>query len=74
MLADGGPPAHMTLRWLALALAVLLAVPAAALLLRPYGAAPGDDGRGPLGRRVEALWAALPLALLAALIALAAQG
>jgi len=62
----------MTLRWLALALAVVLAVPAAALILRTSRAGV-DEARGKAGRRVEALWVALPLALLAALIALSAQ-
>ena len=62
----------MTLRWLALALAVVLAVPAAALILRTARAGV-DETRGRAARRVEALWVALPLALLAALIALSAQ-
>lgn len=62
----------MTLRWLALALALVLAVPAAALILRTSRAGV-DAARGPAGRRVEALWVALPLVLLAGLIVLSAQ-
>ncbi|MDX6556240.1 MAG: hypothetical protein QOD86_2435 [Miltoncostaeaceae bacterium] len=62
----------MTLRWLALALAVVLAVPAVAVILRTARAGV-DESRGPAARRVEALWVALPLVLLAALIALSAQ-
>jgi hypothetical protein len=42
-----------------------------ALILRTARAGV-DTSRGPAARRVEALWVALPLALLAALIALSA--
>jgi len=61
----------MTLRLVALALAVALAIPAALLLLRP-GRAGADGTEAPARRRLDALWAAVPILLLTALIALAA--
>jgi hypothetical protein len=59
----------MTLRMLALALAVVLAVPATALLLWPRrgGSAPRTSWLS-----LDGLWTAVPVALLAALIAFAA--
>jgi heme/copper-type cytochrome/quinol oxidase subunit 2 len=63
--------AHMTLRLLALILAIVLAAPAAVLLLRGVrDAREGDESAG--RRRLEALWAVVPAALLVALIALSA--
>lgn len=61
----------MTLRLVALALAVALAIPAALALLRP-GRAAADGAEPPARRRLDAVWALVPIALLAALIALAA--
>ena len=61
----------MTLRILSLALIITLALPATVGILRIARQArePGDTaGR----RRLEALWVVVPVALLAALIALAA--
>jgi heme/copper-type cytochrome/quinol oxidase subunit 2 len=61
----------MTLRVLALALAVALAVPA--ILLAARTALVGRDrGDTPARRRLEALWVAVPVALVVALIAVAA--
>ena len=61
----------MTLRLVALALAVALAIPAALILLRPGRA--GDDGSAPPARRrLDVVWAAVPIVLLTVLIALAA--
>ncbi len=59
----------MTLRVLALALAVALAVPAIAGAARMALAA-RDRDEPPARRRLEALWVAVPVALLAALVAL----
>ena len=61
----------MTLRLVALVLAVALAVPAALILLRP-GRAGADGADPPARRRLDVVWAAVPIVLLAALIALAA--
>lgn len=62
----------MTLRMVALVLAAVLAVPAALVLLRPGRA--GDDPGEAQGehRRLDALWAVVPIALLVVLIALSA--
>lgn len=61
----------MTVRTLALVLAAFLAVPAAIVLLRP--GRPGDDaGELAAHRRLDALWAVVPIALVLALIGLAA--
>ena len=61
----------MTLRIVALVLAVALAIPAALVLLRP-GRAGDDGGEPPPRRRLDLVWAAVPIVLLAALIALSA--
>jgi heme/copper-type cytochrome/quinol oxidase subunit 2 len=61
----------MTLRLVALALAVALAIPAALILLRP-GRAAADRTGPPARRRLDLVWAAVPIVLLAALIALTA--
>jgi len=60
----------MTLRIVALILAVLLVLPAAVILLRPGR----DAGDGPRTRRLslDGLWTVVPIVLLVALIALAA--
>ena len=61
----------MTLRILSLALIITLALPATMGILRlARGARDPEDAPG--RRRLEALWALVPVALLAALIALAA--
>ena len=61
----------MTLRLVALALAVALAIPAALVLLRP-GRAGADRPDPPARRRLDVVWAAVPIVLLTALIVLAA--
>ena len=61
----------MTVRVLALALATILALPAALVLLRP-GRPDDDPGEPSAHRRLDALWAVVPLALLVALIGLSA--
>ena len=61
----------MTLRIVALALAVALAIPAALVLLRP-GRADPDRSDPPVRRRLDVVWAAVPIVLLTALIVLAA--
>ncbi len=60
----------MTLRVLALALAVALAVPAVVAIARMALAGRERDAP-PARRRLEALWVVLPIALLAALLAFA---
>jgi heme/copper-type cytochrome/quinol oxidase subunit 2 len=60
----------MTLRVLALALAVALAIPAILLAARTAFAG-RDRGDTPARRRLEALWIAVPVVLLVALIAVA---
>jgi len=57
-------------RVVALVLVVLLAVPAALVLLRP--ARPGDGEQEPPKRALDGVWAVVPLALLVVLIGLAA--
>jgi hypothetical protein len=59
----------MTLRMLALVLAVVLAIPAMALLLRPRR---GDGAPRTAWLSLDGLWTVVPVALLAALIAFAA--
>jgi heme/copper-type cytochrome/quinol oxidase subunit 2 len=63
-------PAIMTLRVLALILAAALAVPAVLALAR-MAVAGRDRGGTPAHRRLEALWVAVPIALLAALVGFA---
>jgi hypothetical protein len=58
----------MTLRVLALVLAAALAVPAAVAIAR-MAVAGRDRDAPPARRRLEALWAIVPIALLAVLIA-----
>lgn len=70
MLDSRDGRSDMTLRELALAVAVVLAVPAAIALLRP-GRAGDDPGELSAARRLDAFWAAVPLVLLVVLIALA---
>jgi hypothetical protein len=61
----------MTLKLLALALAVVLSVPASLALLRPGRA--GDSPGEPVPRRpLDALWAVVPIVLLVALIVFSA--
>jgi heme/copper-type cytochrome/quinol oxidase subunit 2 len=60
----------MTLRVLALVLAVALAVPAVVGIART-ALAGRDRDAGPARRRLEALWVAVPIALLAVLVAFA---
>jgi hypothetical protein len=71
MLGRGDRPGHMTLRFLALALAIALAVPASLAILRGARGS-RDDGEPPARRRLETLWIVSPVVLLAGLIALAA--
>jgi heme/copper-type cytochrome/quinol oxidase subunit 2 len=66
----GDRPAVMTLRVLALVLAVALASPAIAVLARSAVAGRDRDGTR-AHRRLEALWVVVPIALLAALVGLA---
>jgi heme/copper-type cytochrome/quinol oxidase subunit 2 len=60
----------MTLRVLALVLAVALAVPAVVAIAR-MAVAGRDRDAAPARRRLEALWVAVPIALLAVLLAFA---
>ena len=60
----------MTLRVLALVLAVALAVPAVVAIARLAVAGRARDA-APARRRLDALWAVVPIALLAALVAFA---
>ena len=60
----------MTLRVLALVLALALAVPAIIAIARMTIAGRDRDAR-PARRRLEALWAIVPIALLAVLVAFA---
>jgi heme/copper-type cytochrome/quinol oxidase subunit 2 len=59
----------MTLRVLALVLAVALAVPAVVAIAR-MAVAGRDRDAAPARRRLEALWVVVPIALLAALLVL----
>lgn len=59
----------MSVRILAFVLVLALAVPAALLSLRRGATTPGDAGEA---RPLDALWAIVPLGLLAALIGFAA--
>jgi heme/copper-type cytochrome/quinol oxidase subunit 2 len=61
----------MTLRVLALALAVALAVPAVVAIART-ALAGRDRAAAPARRRLDALWVVVPIAMLAALLVLAA--
>lgn len=61
----------MTLRFLALALVVVLALPATLGILRAARRA-GEPGDTPGRRRLEAVWAIVPVVLLVALVALSA--
>jgi len=61
----------MSVRMVALVLAVILAVPAALVLLRPPRAEGEPEGSA-AHRRLEAFWAVVPVALLVVLIALSA--
>ena len=61
----------MTLRVLALLLAVALAVPAVVAIAR-MALAGRDRDASPARRRLEALWVVVPIALLVALLALSA--
>jgi heme/copper-type cytochrome/quinol oxidase subunit 2 len=66
----GDRAAAMTLRVLALVLAVALALPAIVALAR--SAAGGRDrGGSPAHRRLEAVWVAVPVVLVAALVGFA---
>lgn len=72
MLGSGDGPDLMTLRDLALVTAVVLALPAVAVILRD--AVRADDRESPVGARLmHALWTALPMALLVLMAALAVQ-
>jgi heme/copper-type cytochrome/quinol oxidase subunit 2 len=66
MLVRGGDTRDIPVRATALVIAVLLAVPACIALLRPRGTG-ADEPR----RRLDALWAVVPAALLAVLGAFA---
>ena len=61
----------MTLRVLALLLAVALAVPAVVAIAR-MALAGRDRDAAPARRRLEALWVVVPIALLVVLLALSA--
>jgi heme/copper-type cytochrome/quinol oxidase subunit 2 len=61
----------MTLRLVALSLALVLAVPATIAILRAARGA-REPAAALARRRLEALWVAVPVVLLAALIALSA--
>jgi len=68
MLAGGYESGDVTLRMLALAMVIVLALPAVVLLLRRGSAA--DDPEGPsTTTRLDAVWLVVPIALLVALIA-----
>ena len=66
----GDRAAAMTLRVLALVLAVALALPAIVVLARS-AVAGRDRGGTPAHRRLEALWVAVPIALLGVLVGFA---
>ncbi len=69
MLAGGVGMGDMTLRMLALAMVVVLALPAVVALLR-RGPAP-DDPEGPsTTTRLDALWLVVPVVLLVVLVVL----
>lgn len=68
MLGGGAEMGDMTLRLLALAMVIVLALPAVVLLLR-RGAA-SDEGEPASTTRLDAIWLAVPVVLLAALVAL----
>jgi len=69
MLAGGYESGDMTLRLLALAMVIVLALPAVVLLLRRGTAT--DDPEGPsTTTRLDAVWLVVPVALLVALIVL----
>lgn len=61
----------MTLRDLALVIAIVLALPAVLLILRDAVAADDRTAR-PTARGLHVLWTAIPVCLLVALVALAA--
>ncbi len=69
MLGRGAEMGDMTLRLLALAMVLVLALPAAVLLLRRGGAP--DEGAPAWTTRLDTLWLVVPVALLAVLVALA---
>jgi hypothetical protein len=66
----GDRPAAMTLRVFALALALALAVPALVAIAR-ISAAGRDRDASPARRRLDALWAVVPIALLGVLVGFA---
>lgn len=68
MLRNGAGMGDMTLRLLALAMVLVLALPAVVLLLR-RGAASGEEDSAPT-TRLDAFWLVVPVALLAVLVAL----
>jgi hypothetical protein len=63
---------HMSLRDLALVLAVALALPAVALIIRDAVAASDRGGRA-LDRAMHVVWTAVPVGLLVLLVVLAAR-
>ena len=70
MLADGYESGDMTLRLLALAIVIVLALPAVVLLMR-RGTAPDDPEAPSTTTRLDAFWLVVPVALLAVLVVLA---
>jgi hypothetical protein len=62
----------MSLRDLALVLAVTLALPALALIIRDAVAA-ADRGGRPIDRAMHVVWTAVPVGMLVVLVALAAR-
>ncbi len=68
MLGCGAEMGDMTLRLVALAMVIVLALPAVVLLLR-RGAPSGEDEPAST-TRLDAVWLAVPVVLLAALVAL----
>src|SRR5262245_19325502 len=70
-IRPGDRPAVMTLRVLALLLAVALAVPAVVAIARA-ALAGRDRDAAPARRRLDALWVVVPIAMLAAFLILAA--
>jgi heme/copper-type cytochrome/quinol oxidase subunit 2 len=68
MLAGGVRPGPTTVRTAALLIAAVLVVPACLALLRPHRVSGRPDAAAPR-RRIDLLWAAVPLVLVAVLAA-----